>query len=107
MVDVTDAQTFIAARDRLQELRGDYSAAVEGFEWPELSSFNWAIDYFDQIAKGNDQLALHIVEEAGGVSKLTYAELSSRSNQVANFLVGHGIGRGDRILVMLGNQVEL
>ncbi len=104
---VTDAEDFLSIRDFLQQHRTDYSAAMDGFVWPKFSQFNWAIDYFDRIADGNEQLALHIVEETGGVSKLTYAELSTRSNQVANFLVSHGVKRGDRILVMLGNQVEL
>ncbi len=104
---MTDADIFLAARDLLQDNRADYSAAVSGFEWPQLTDFNWGFDYFDRIAADNDQTALHILEESGEASTLTYAELSERSNQVANFLVRHGAKRGDRILVMLGNQIEL
>ncbi|NNF54929.1 MAG: AMP-binding protein [Acidimicrobiales bacterium] len=104
---MTDADVFLTTRDFLQHNRTDYSTAAAGFDWPEFSQFNWATDYFDRIAAGNEQLALHIVEETGRVSKLTYADLSTRSNQVANFLVAHGVKRGDRILVMLGNQIEL
>ena len=37
----------------------------------------------------------------------TFAELSARSNQVANWLREQGVARGDRMIVMLGNQVEL
>ncbi|MFW2380384.1 MAG: AMP-binding protein [Acidimicrobiales bacterium] len=104
---MTDADAFLAVRDFLQDHRADYRTAYDGFEWPALNEFNWGFDYFDRIASGNDQLALHIIEESGQASKLTYSELSARSNQVANFLVRHGAKRGDRILVMLGNQVEL
>ena len=32
---------------------------------------------------------------------------SARSNRVANWLRGRGVARGDRIVLMLGNQVEL
>ncbi len=103
----TDAAAFMAARDALVASRTDYDAAVGSFEWPELSDFNWARDYFDHIAKGNDAPALHIVEEDGTEAKLSYAELSARSDQVANYLVDHGASRGDRILVMLGNEVPL
>ena len=39
--------------------------------------------------------------------RVTFAELSARSNQVANWLREQGVARGDRIIVMLGNQVEL
>lgn len=104
---MSDAATFIAARDRLLTHRTDWETATQGFAWPELSEFNWAIDYFDQIAIGNDALALHIVEESGEANKLTYAKLSRRSNQVANLLIANGAKRGDRILVMLGNEVAL
>ena len=37
----------------------------------------------------------------------TFAELSARSNQGANWLREQGVARGDRVIVMLGNQVEL
>ncbi len=104
---MTDSDAFFAARDLLQDHRQDYDAALREFRWPALDDFNWGTDFFDVVAAGNDQLALHIVEETGASSQLTYAELSIRSNQVANHLVDLGASRGDRILVMLGNQVEL
>ena len=103
----SDLSTFIALRDALQEQRTDYDAALGGFSWPPLTNFNWAIDYFDHVAAGNDNPALHIIEESGEQAKLSYAELSARSNQVANLLVANGASHGDRILVMLGNEVPL
>jgi acetyl-CoA synthetase len=98
---------FRAARDFLLANRNDYPAAYAGFEWPGLGEFNWALDWFDVIAQGNDSPALWIVEEDGGERKLSFAEMSARSNRVANWLRGHGVARGDRLLLMLGNQVEL
>jgi acetyl-CoA synthetase len=100
-------QRFLAARDHLLATRTDYAAAVAGFAWPRLEGFNWALDYFDAIAHGNDAPALHIVEESGSEAKLSYAQLAVRSSQVAGFLAGHGARRGDRILLMLGNEVPL
>ena len=55
----------------------------------------------------NDRTALHIVEEDGTGAKLSFAELSARSDRVANWLRGRGVRAGDRMLVMLGNQLEL
>lgn len=104
---MSDLDRFIKARELLLWTRSDYETAIEGFRWPELETFNWASDYFDHIAAGNDKPAIHIVEESGEEAKLSYAELSARSNQVANFLVDLGVSRGDRILVMLGNEVPL
>ncbi len=102
-----DLDRFLAARDHLIAHRTDYARACAGFQWPALDRFNWALDYFDTIAAGNEQLALRILEESGAEAALTYAQLSRRSNQVANFLVQHGAKAGDRILLMLGNEVAL
>ncbi|MFI7499829.1 AMP-binding protein [Streptomyces sp. NPDC049687] len=103
----TATELFRSARDFLLEHREDYAAAYEGFEWPRPEHFNWALDWFDVIADGNDRTALHIVEEDGSETRLTFAELSERSDRVANWLRARGVSAGDRILVMLGNQAEL
>ncbi|MER2554406.1 MAG: AMP-binding protein [Thauera sp.] len=98
---------FLAARDFLLQHRSDYAAAYAGFKWPKLKEFNWALDYFDTLAKGNDNPALWIIEEDGSESKLSFAEMSARSNRVANWLRKQGVKRGERILIMLGNEVPL
>ena len=59
------ADAFLARRDFLLKHRTDYDRAVGDFEWPVHEHFNWALDYFDAIATGNDRPALHIVEEDG------------------------------------------
>ncbi|GGN31867.1 AMP-binding protein [Streptomyces fuscichromogenes] len=100
-------EDFRGARDFLLEHRTDYATAYEGFAWPRPDHFNWALDWFDVIAEGNDRTALHIVEEDGGETKLSFAELSERSDRVANHLRARGVEPEDRILVMLGNQAEL
>ena len=99
--------SFGAARDLLLAHRDDYDAARRAFAWPALETFNWALDWFDVVAAGNDRPALRIVEEDGADRALSFAELSERSNRVANWLRGHGVARGDRVILMLGNQVEL
>lgn len=101
------AETFLAARDLLLRLRDDYSSAYSAFRWPRLDRFNWALDYFDAMARGKDRLALHVVDEDGAEERVTFAEMRERSSRVANFLRAQGIGRGDRILIMLGNVVPL
>src|SRR6185369_281180 len=54
-----------------------------------------------------DRTALWIAEADGSERRWSFAELSRRSNQVANWLRGLGVRRGDRLILMLGNQVEL
>jgi len=104
---MSELDRFLAARDLLIEHRENQEKACATFEWPTLGAFNWARDYFDAIARGNDAPALHIVEESGAEARLSYAQLSERSNQVANFLVSIGARKGDRMLLMLGNEVPL
>jgi acetyl-CoA synthetase len=96
------------ARDTLVSLTGDHDKAVEQFRWPDVGEkFSWAVDWFDAVARGNDATALWIVEEDGSEQKVTFDEMATRSDQVAVWLAGLGVGKGDHVLLMLGNQVEL
>jgi acetyl-CoA synthetase len=104
--------TFQQARHFLLDNRTNYEAAVKGFRWPEPLLFNWALDWFDaELARApdsKDRCALWIVDVASGQeTKLTFAELSKRSNQVANWLHGLGLRRGDHLLVVLNNVAPL
>lgn len=101
------SQAFLAARDFLLAHRTDYDTAYAGFEWPQLEHFNWALDYFDAMAANNTQPALWIVEEDGSECRVTFDAMSRRSSQVANWLKELGVRRGERILLMLGNEVAL
>ncbi len=108
--DVAGAATaaYRAARDRLLELHGDHARASAEFRWPDVGPrFNWAVDWFDAVARGNDRPALLVVEEDGSSEGLTFDEMAHRSDQVASWLAGLGVRKGDSVIVMLGNQVEL
>ncbi|OXM54400.1 AMP-binding protein [Amycolatopsis alba] len=103
-------RTFREARDYLQAHREDYETAYRDFTWPRQAEFNWALDWFDVIAAdpvNQDRYALWIVEEDGIENRWTYPEMARRSNQVANWLRSLGVARGDRLILMLGNQGEL
>lgn len=100
---MSSIQSFLAARDLLLSHREDYDTAYRTFEWPKLDRFNWALDYFDAMARGNDTLALWIVETDGAEHRVTFAEMAERSDRAANFLRGVGVRRGDRLLLMLNN----
>jgi acetyl-CoA synthetase len=104
--------TFKDARAFLLKHRTDYEAAVRGFRWPDSVPFNWALDWFDaelaENADSKDRPALWIVDAAQDRhTKLSFAALSRRSNQVANFLRAQGLRRGDHLLLLLGNVVPL
>ncbi|HYS83454.1 MAG TPA: AMP-binding protein [Bradyrhizobium sp.] len=104
--------TFQEARAFLLQNRTDYDAAVRDFRWPDPAPFNWALDWFDAElacnADSRDRAALWIVDAASDKeTKLSFAALSRRSNQVANYLRAQGLKRGDHLLLLLGNVVPL
>lgn len=97
-----------AARDLLLQYRDDRAGAADQFRWPRPATFNFGVEWFDVAADEHpDRHALVIVEQDGSVGSWTYGQLSRRSDQVAGWLEANGVQRGDRIVLMLGNQVEL
>ena len=104
---MSELEQFLTLRDQLIANRTDLASAQAAFAWPKLTHFNWGIDYFDAIAKDNTAPALRILDESGEEAGLTYSALSQRSSQVASFLTRLGAQPGDRMLLMLGNEVPL
>lgn len=106
MTNFAEARAFLLAH------RTDQDTACAGFRWPDPVPFNWALDWFDAELAANpdsrDRPALWIVETAHKrETKLSFGELSRRSNRVANYLRGLGLRRGDHLLLLLGNVVPL
>src|SRR6202047_1307380 len=104
--------TFQEARAFLLRHRTDYDKAVADFRWPDSVPFNWALDWFDaelgRDPDSKDRSALWIVDAGSNrETKPSFAALSRRSNQVANFLRAQGLKRGDHLLLLLGNVVPL
>jgi acetyl-CoA synthetase len=105
---MTPLERFLRARDLLVSHRADHAAAAREFRWPELPTFNWVSDYFDVYAAGNPRPALIIIDDAGAVAaSVSFTELAERSRRVTRFLAERGVGRGDRVLVMLPNVAPL
>lgn len=108
--DTTGDRTaeFRAARDAVLALRDNPEALRRDFAWPTVpADFNWAIDWFDVIADGNPQTALHITEDSGEENDWSFDDLRRRSNRVARWLADLGVRPGDVIMLMLANRVEL
>jgi acetyl-CoA synthetase len=98
---------FRAARDFLLAHRHDYETAYRAFRWPEPEHFNWALDWFDVNARGNDRPGLWVIDEDGTETVLSFDALSRRSDALALWLRANGVRRGDPTLLMLGNRAAL
>ncbi|HML50253.1 MAG TPA: AMP-binding protein [Propionicimonas sp.] len=105
----TDATRAVRhARDFLLEHRLDYAGTIDGFTWPELTEFNFALEWFDVVAGEHpDRAAVTIVSHDLLAQSWSYGELSRRSDQVANWLRLLGLTRGSRVIVMLNNTIDL
>ncbi|MCG8655534.1 AMP-binding protein [Yimella sp. NH-Cas1] len=103
----TPTNLFGRLRDALLDAREDPAAAANAWQTPAFESFNWATDWFDAIAARHPDRPALIVKSADERLERSYADLSARSEQVAGWLSDAGVHQGDRVLLMLGNQVEL
>jgi acetyl-CoA synthetase len=101
-------ESYRAARDQLLDLRGRHADAVGQFRWPDVGDrFNWGVDWFDAVARHNNRNALIIVEEDGESREVSFDAMAARSDRMAGWLAAQGVRKGDPVILMLGNQVEL
>ena len=99
---------FIQARDLLLAHRTSYELAVAGFRWPALDQFNWALDYFDVIAAGKPaDGAAHRRGRRDRARPIVRASCLRARTRSPTSSAGLGVRRGDRLLLMLGNEVAL
>ena len=70
-------------------------------------NYNFAYDVADEIAKQEPQkTAVVWCDEHGNEKILTFKEISELSSKAANFFISQGIGKGDRVLLMLKRHYE-
>lgn len=62
--------------------------------------FNIANECIDRHVDGSN-VALRVAHAGGTDEVITFEEVSRRSSQIAHFLTGKGIGKGDRVAVMI------
>ena len=74
-------KAFLAAREFLLTHREDYETAYRNFRWPQLDKFNWALDYFDTFARGNNKSVLWIVDDHGPHGNVVVLEGAHRLAQ--------------------------
>lgn len=82
-------------------MQSSASQSDEAFEWAPPATFNFASDVVDHWASDPNRLALICVDADGVAARYTYADISTRSCQLANQLREEGLTAGDRVIVML------
>ncbi len=84
-----------------------YEGLRDAFRWQVPERYNIGIDVCDRwAAMAPERVALTFVTEAGSVRDFTYGALRQGSNLLANLLRDLGVGRGDRVAVLLPQAPE-
>ena len=85
----------------------DYDEMYKTFTIDVPEYFNFGFDVIDAWAdKDRNKLAMVWVNQEGEEKKFTFWDLKRLSNQIVNMLIKYGIGKGDRVLIMLPRVPE-
>ncbi|WP_187969293.1 AMP-binding protein [Aquibium microcysteis] len=89
------------------ERRGDYDTLRSGFRWSIPKRFNIGVAVSDAwAARDPARTALIEWRPDGAPETISFSDLSVRSSAFASALVARGIGRGDRIALLLPQSFE-
>lgn len=81
-----------------------YEQIYAAFRWNIPERYNIAADVCDRHAGDPGKVALIGVDGDGKTWEMTFREVQRRANQVANLLVSLGLARGDRVMLLLGQN---
>ncbi|MGI9415458.1 MAG: acyl-CoA synthetase [Hyphomicrobiales bacterium] len=87
--------------------RMNYEDLLRRFEWKIPDAYNLGHDLCDRWAEREpDRLALIHVRDDGKAEDYSFGRLRAMSNRLANVLAARGVGRGDRIALLLPQVPE-
>ena len=85
----------------------DYDDFYNNFKLNVPDNFNYAYDVVDEYARLEpDKRALVWCDDMGGEEFFSFADIKRLSDKAANFFLGIGVGKGDRVLVILQRRYE-
>jgi acetyl-CoA synthetase len=86
----------------------NYDEIVRQFRWQVPARFNIGVEVCDRWAEREPgKLALVAVAGDGQSRGVSYGWLREISNRMANALAAHGIGRGDRVAILLPQSPDV
>ncbi len=85
----------------------DYEDLKKNFKIKVPENFNFAYDIVDRYASlAPEKRALVWCDDLGGEKIFNFKEISEKSKQTANYLVKHGIKKGDTVMLILRRRYE-
>ena len=89
------------------EVEEDDRGCLRHIRFRGVEKFNFAFDVVDAIAaKYPEKLALLHVSDHFTERRFTFKEISETSNQIANYFLAQGIGRGDKVMLVLKRHYQ-
>ena len=85
----------------------DYEDFAQNFTIPTPENFNFAFDCVDELAKESpEKLALLWCNDEGVTKRYTFGDLKKLSDMAAKYFLSIGIGKNDKVMLILRRQVE-
>ena len=85
-----------------------YRQARRAFRWRLPARYNLGVDIADKwAARRPDRPAILVMRDGALGNAVTYGDLRERSDRLANALRRRGIGRGDRVAILLPQSPEV
>jgi acetyl-CoA synthetase len=81
-----------------------YEAAVTSFRWRLPRRYNLGIDVCDRHRPADP--AILVADGRRVTRSVTFGELTELSNRLANVLCSRGVGKGDRLAILLSQRLE-
>ena len=81
-----------------------YEQLYASFRWNIPARYNIAADVCDRHAADPGKIALIGEGPDGKVWRMTFREIQRKANQLANLLVSLGLVKGDRVMLLLGQN---
>ncbi len=81
-----------------------YEQLYASFRWNIPARYNIAADVCDRHAADPGKIALIGEGPDGKVWRMTFREIQRKANQIANLLVSLGLVKGDRVMLLLGQN---
>ncbi|BFM15120.1 acyl--CoA ligase [Maricurvus nonylphenolicus] len=78
-----------------------YAETHQEFGWGVPDTFNFGADVVDVWAQDPERKALIWLNEEGDEKHFSYQDIKHLTNQFANMLAAQGVGRGDKVIIML------
>jgi len=78
----------------------NYRRMYRDFRWETPGFFNFA-EVVDKFAEDPQRVAILWEDSEGRRARLTFADIAQQSKRIANVLAGHGIRRGDAVMLVL------